>query len=137
MADEIWVVDDDRGVRFVLVEALRDAGLTVREFGEAGALRAALQVGRPGLLLTDVRMPGEDGLSLLVDLQQQGIGPVIVMSAFTDVATTAAAYRATTRSRRCGAPWPAWPRRHLPPASRWCRTMPCSVKARRCAKCFA
>ena len=94
MADEIWVVDDDRGVRFVLVEALRDAGLTVREFGEAGALRAALQVGRPALLLTDVRMPGEDGLSLLVDLQQQGIGPVIVMSAFTDVATTAAAYRA-------------------------------------------
>ena len=94
MAEEIWVVDDDRGVRFVLVEALRDAGLTVREFGEAGAVRAALHDGRPALLLTDVRMPGEDGLSLLNELQQQGIGPVIVVSAFTDVATTAAAYRA-------------------------------------------
>ncbi|TAM06748.1 MAG: response regulator, partial [Rhodanobacter sp.] len=94
MADEIWLVDDDRGVRYVLAEALRDAGLGVREFGDAEAVRAALHDERPALLLTDVRMPGEDGLTLLVDLQQQGIGPVIVMSAYTDVATTAAAYRA-------------------------------------------
>ena len=94
MADEIWVVDDDRGVRFVLAEALRDAGLDVREFGAVETVRSALRDDRPALLLTDVRMPGEDGLSLLVELQQRGIGPVIVMSAFTDVATTAAAYRA-------------------------------------------
>ncbi len=94
MVDEIWVVDDDRGVRFVLAEALRDAGLGVREFAGAAAVRSALHDDRPTLLLTDVRMPGEDGLSLLVDLQRQRIGPVIVMSAFTDVATTAAAYRA-------------------------------------------
>jgi len=46
------------------------------------------------LLVTDVRMPGEDGLHLLDDMQKQGLGPVIVMSAYTDVATTAAAYRA-------------------------------------------
>ena len=91
---EIWIVDDDRGVRFVLAEALRDAGLAVREFGDADAARAALHDARPALLLTDVRMPGEDGLSLLRDLQQRAIGPVIVMSAYTDVATTAAAYRA-------------------------------------------
>ncbi len=92
-ADQIWVVDDDRGVRFVLAEALRDAGLSVREFGDAEAVRTALHDDRPALLLTDVRMPGEDGLKLLVELQQQGIGPVIVMSAYTDVTTTAAAYR--------------------------------------------
>ena len=94
MTEEIWIVDDDRGVRFVLAEALRDAGLAVREFGEVPSARAALQEARPALLLTDVRMPGEDGLSLLTELQTQGIGPVIVMSAYTDVATTAAAYRA-------------------------------------------
>ncbi|MHB1059149.1 MAG: nitrogen regulation protein NR(I) [Rhodanobacter sp.] len=91
--EEIWLLDDDRGVRFVLAEALRDAGLAVREFGDVAAARAALQATRPALLLTDVRMPGEDGLSLLDELQAQGIGPVIVMSAYTDVATTAAAYR--------------------------------------------
>ncbi|MBB3226444.1 two-component system nitrogen regulation response regulator GlnG [Luteibacter sp. Sphag1AF] len=91
---DIWIADDDRGVRFVLAEALRDAGHGVREFGSADAVRAALDEDRPALLLTDVRMPGEDGLRLLEDLNARGIGPVIVMSAFTDVATTAAAYRA-------------------------------------------
>ncbi|EIL89478.1 nitrogen regulation protein NR(I) [Rhodanobacter fulvus Jip2] len=94
MTEEIWIVDDDRGVRFVLAEVLRDAGLAVREFGEVGSVRTALLDARPALLLTDVRMPGEDGLSLLRELQERGVGPVIVMSAFTDVATAAAAYRA-------------------------------------------
>lgn len=91
---EIWIADDDRGVRFVLAEALRDAGHSVREFSAGGAVRAALTEGRPDLLVTDVRMPGEDGLRLLEDLTRRNIGPVIVMSAYTDVATTAAAYRA-------------------------------------------
>ncbi|HUH55479.1 MAG TPA: nitrogen regulation protein NR(I) [Rhodanobacter sp.] len=94
MTEEIWIVDDDRGVRFVLAEVLRDAGLAVREFGEVETVRTALHDDRPALLLTDVRMPGEDGLSLLRELQELGVGPVIVMSAFTDVATAAAAYRA-------------------------------------------
>ena len=94
MTEEIWIVDDDRGVRFVLAEALRDAGLAVREFGEVASVRDALHEARPALLLTDVRMPGMDGLSLLSELHAQDIGPVIVMSAYTDVATTAAAYRA-------------------------------------------
>ena len=91
---EVWLVDDDRSIRFVLAEALRDAGLAVREFGDAAAVRAALRESRPALLLTDVRMPGEGGLELLAELHAQGVGPVIVMSAYTDVATTAAAYRA-------------------------------------------
>ncbi|MDE1893368.1 MAG: nitrogen regulation protein NR(I) [Xanthomonadaceae bacterium] len=94
MSEQIWVVDDDRGVRLVLTEALRDAGLAVREFGDADGVRQALPLERPALLLIDVRMPGESGLSLLTELQAQAIGPVIVMSAYTDVATTAAAYRA-------------------------------------------
>ena len=91
---EIWIADDDRGVRFVLAEALRDAGHAVREFSAGDAVRTALEDARPALLVTDVRMPGEDGLRLLGDLTRRNIGPVIVMSAFTDVATTAAAYRA-------------------------------------------
>lgn len=94
MTEEIWIIDDDRAVRFVLVEALRDAGLAVREFGDAASVREALAQARPALLLTDVRMPGQDGLALLTEWQAQDIGPVIVMSAYTDVATTAAAYRA-------------------------------------------
>jgi two-component system nitrogen regulation response regulator GlnG len=94
MTSEIWIVDDDRSIRFVLAEALRDAGHRVREFGDGESVQAALTEARPALLLTDVRMPGEDGLKLLESLRARGIGPVIVMSAYTDVATTAAAYRA-------------------------------------------
>ncbi len=89
----IWIVDDDRGVRFVLAEALRDEGLDVREFGDAEAVREALHEDAPAVLLTDVRMPGESGLQLLAEFTERGVGPVIVMSAYTDVATTAAAFR--------------------------------------------
>ncbi|WP_199098345.1 nitrogen regulation protein NR(I) [Dyella sp. ASV21] len=91
---DIWIADDDRAVRFVLAEALRDAGLQVREFSDGDEVRAALRDARPALLLTDVRMPGESGLALLEALTAQGVRPVIVMSAYTDVATAAAAYRA-------------------------------------------
>jgi two-component system nitrogen regulation response regulator GlnG len=89
---EIWIVDDDRTVRYVLAEALREAGYAVREFDGAAAVRKAWAEARPALLITDVRMPGEDGIQLLAACRERAI-PVIVMSAYTDVATAAAAYR--------------------------------------------
>ena len=94
MTDTVWLVDDDRSVRFVLASALREAGLAVREFADVAQVHAALLDARPTLLVTDVRLPGEDGLDLLNDWQARALGPVVVMSAYTDVATTAAAYRA-------------------------------------------
>ena len=94
----IWVVDDDRGVRFVLATALREAGHTVVEFERAAAALAALDEGTPDLLFTDVRMPGEDGLALLQRLREAAPAlPVVVMSAYTDVATTAGAFRGGAR----------------------------------------
>jgi two-component system nitrogen regulation response regulator GlnG len=90
----VWIVDDDRSVRLVLGAALREAGFLPREFGDAEAALAALAEDTPGLLFTDVRMPGQSGLKLL---ERVALGeprfPVIVMSAFTDIASTAAAYR--------------------------------------------
>ena len=94
MTAMVWLLDDDHGVRFVLAAALRDAGLVVREFADAAAVRQALAQSQPTLLLTDVRLPGEGGLQLLAEWRERALGPVIVMSAYTDVATTAAAYRA-------------------------------------------
>jgi len=91
----VWVVDDDRSVRFVLATALRDAGYEVDGFENASSALAALRVrGAPDLLFTDVRMPGEDGLVLLDRLKSAHPQlPVIVMSAYTDVASTASAFR--------------------------------------------
>ncbi len=97
MADgaRIWVIDDDRSVRFVLAQALRDAGYAVLAFdGAAKALQALEDEALPDLVFTDVRMPGMDGLGLLEALKARHPQlPVVVMSAYTDVASTAGAFR--------------------------------------------
>jgi two-component system nitrogen regulation response regulator GlnG len=94
-AARVWVVDDDRAVRFVLCTALRDAGYRVEGFdGAAAALAMLASQPPPDLLFTDVRMPGDDGLVLLDKLKAAHPQlPVIVMSAYTDVASTAGAFR--------------------------------------------
>ncbi len=92
----VFVVDDDRGVRFVLAEALREAGWRVQAFEAADAALAALAGGDalPDLVFTDVRMPGLDGLGFLDALKARHPAlPVVVMSAYTDVASTAGAFR--------------------------------------------
>ena len=91
----IWVVDDDRGVRFVLGTALREAGHVVTDFDSTQAALDALHDGdAPVLLFTDIRMPGDDGLILLEQLKTRLPKlPVIVMSAYTDIASTAGAFR--------------------------------------------
>src|SRR5450432_2300372 len=92
---EVWLADDDQAIRFVLGEALREAGRQVREFADAETLLAALQGPTlPDVVVSDVRMPGASGLKLLEQLKARGLAaPVIVMSAFTDITSTAAAYR--------------------------------------------
>jgi two-component system nitrogen regulation response regulator GlnG len=94
-APAVWVVDDDRSVRYVLAEALRDAGYRVHAFADADAALAAVADGEvPDLVFTDVRMPGTGGLDFLTALRGQRADlPVVVMSAYTDIATTAGAFR--------------------------------------------
>ena len=91
---EVWIADDDNAIRFVLGEALREGGAQVREFVDAEHLLRALDEATPDVVISDVRMPGASGLKLLEQLKQRDVAaPVIMMSAFTDVASTAAAYR--------------------------------------------
>jgi two-component system nitrogen regulation response regulator GlnG len=91
---EIWLIDDDRSVRFVLAEALRDAGFMVRDFDNARAALSVLPHAQPAAVFTDVRMPGTDGFAFLEALKREHAEvPVIVMSAYTDVASTSAAFK--------------------------------------------
>ena len=91
----IWIVEDDRALRTVLTRALEQAGFAVRAFGDLGSARAALATTLPSLILTDLRLPDGDGSVLLEDLGARGVSvPLLVMSAYTDIASTAAAYRA-------------------------------------------
>ena len=90
----VWLVDDDASLRLVLGDSLRDAGLRVQVFQDVAEVGAALADGVPDLLVTDVRMPDGDGLDLLARVRENHPQlPVIVMSAFTDVPTTAGAFR--------------------------------------------
>ncbi len=91
---EVWVVDDDASIRWVLERALRQGGMEPRSFDHADAALAALGARRPDVLLTDVRMPGTEGLRLLeIARREHPHLPVIVMTAHSDLDHAVAAYR--------------------------------------------
>jgi two-component system nitrogen regulation response regulator GlnG len=91
---EVWVVDDDASIRWVLERALRQGGMEPRSFDHADAALEALRSRRPDVLLTDVRMPGTEGLRLLeIARRDHPDLPVIVMTAHADLDHAVAAYR--------------------------------------------
>jgi len=91
---DVWLVDDDASIRWVLERALRQGGLQPRAFEQADAVLAALVHARPDVLITDVRMPGTGGLKLLESVRRDHPGlPVIVMTAHSDLDHAVAAYR--------------------------------------------
>ncbi|NYT36804.1 response regulator [Allopusillimonas soli] len=90
----VWIVDDDQSIRWVLEKALARADLAVQGFASAAEMMTALEHETPSVLVTDIRMPGQDGLSLLHRIKQDYPGlPVIVMTAFTDLNSTVAAFQ--------------------------------------------
>ena len=92
--DDVWLVDDDRSIRWVLDKALRQAGMQARSFETGDAALQALQQSRPGVLMTDIRMPGIDGLGLLERVQERWPDlPVIVITAHSDLDAAVSAYQ--------------------------------------------
>jgi two-component system nitrogen regulation response regulator GlnG len=90
----VWVVDDDQSVRWVLEQALAQAGMDTKSFERAELLLDALGDDTPDVLITDVRMPGMDGLALLDRLTRLAPDlPVIVVTAYSDLGNAVAAYR--------------------------------------------
>ena len=90
-----WVVDDDDSVRWVMERALSQDGIKVRCFERAEPMFKALEQGRPDVLITDIRMPGIDGLDVVHQLESKGINlPVIVITAHSDLDNAVAAYQA-------------------------------------------
>lgn len=89
-----WIVDDDQSLRWVLDKALRQANMETRCFERAELLLDAISTDQPDVLITDVRMPGMDGLTLLDRLNTSCPDlPVIVMTAHSDLDNAVAAYR--------------------------------------------
>ncbi|KAB7667481.1 nitrogen regulation protein NR(I) [Plesiomonas shigelloides] len=90
----VWVVDDDSAIRWVLDKALSSSQIRCETFDSAAAVLDALQQSKPDVLLSDIRMPGMDGLTLLGQLQQQAPQlPVIIMTAHSDLDAAVSAYQ--------------------------------------------
>jgi len=91
---DVWLVDDDASIRWVLERALRQGGMQTTSFEEAESVLAALKRAEPDVLVTDIRMPGRSGLDLLEEIRTQRPKlPVIVMTAHSDLDSAVAAYQ--------------------------------------------
>ncbi len=93
-SDAVWVVDDDSSIRWVLSKALEQAGRTVRSFENGEAAAAQIDLVQPDVIVTDIRMPGIDGLKLLDIIKTKAPDvPVIVMTAHTDLDAAVSSFK--------------------------------------------
>ena len=91
----VHLIDDDDGVRQSLAFLLASAGLAVRVYESASAFLEALGTLQSGCIVSDVRMPGIDGLQLLRRLQALGVrSPVIIVTGHADVSLAVEAMKA-------------------------------------------
>ena len=85
-SNQVWVVDDERSIRWVLEKALSQTGLDVQTFNSARDVISRFEIDTPDVVITDIRMPGLDGLDLLKEIKKGYPElPVIVMTAHSDL----------------------------------------------------
>jgi two-component system nitrogen regulation response regulator GlnG len=90
----VWVVDDDRSIRWVFEKALAREGIPFKTFGLAEDAIVALDRDTPQVLVSDIRMPGTSGLALLQSAKERHPElPVIVMTAYSDLESAVAAFQ--------------------------------------------
>jgi two-component system nitrogen regulation response regulator GlnG len=93
--NSVWIIDDDRSIRWVLEKALTREDIPCRRFGSADEALAALDAGEtPRALVSDIRMPGMSGLDLLKLVKTNFPElPVIIMTAYSDLDSAVAAFQ--------------------------------------------
>ena len=90
----VWIVDDDRSIRWVMEKALSREGIAFSSFASAQEALDALSGGTPEVLVSDIRMPGRSGLELMNAVKQRHPAvPVIVMTAYSDLDSAVAAFQ--------------------------------------------
>ena len=91
----VWIIDDDRSIRWVLEKALGRENIPAKCFGSADEALAAFDAGLvPQVLISDIRMPGSSGLDLLRQVKTKHADlPVIIMTAYSDLDSAVAAFQ--------------------------------------------
>ncbi len=91
--DSVWILDDDRSIRWVLEKSLNKNGLATESFDNGDDLLHRLEHARPDAIISDIRMPGISGLELLstVNARFPEI-PVIIMTAHSDLDSAVSSY---------------------------------------------
>ena len=95
MMRPVWVIDDDRSIRWVFEKALAREGIPFKTFAQAAeAMNALDESGAPQVLVSDIRMPGTSGLELLQNVKERFPDlPVIIMTAYSDLESAVAAFQ--------------------------------------------
>lgn len=90
----VWIIDDDRSIRWVLEKALTRSDINFTSFASADEALAALQHGTPQVVISDIRMPGSSGLDLLQKIRDRIPSlPVIIMTAYSDLESAVSAFQ--------------------------------------------
>ena len=90
----VWIIDDDRSIRWVLEKALARENIEFKSFVSADEAMQALARGVPQIVISDIRMPGRSGLDLLQILREQYPHiPVIIMTAYSDLESAVSSFQ--------------------------------------------
>ncbi|CAG9932626.1 nitrogen regulation protein NR(I) [Candidatus Nitrotoga arctica] len=90
----VWIIDDDRSIRWVLEKALARSDIKFTSFASADEALVALQHDTPQVVISDIRMPGSSGLDLLQKIRERIPSlPVIIMTAYSDLESAVSAFQ--------------------------------------------
>jgi two-component system nitrogen regulation response regulator GlnG len=90
----VWIIDDDRSIRWVFEKALTREGIAFKTFAASPEAMAAIAATPPQVVVSDIRMPGTSGLELLQTLKQRYPQlPIIIMTAYSDLDSAVAAFQ--------------------------------------------
>ncbi len=90
----IWIIDDDRSIRWVLEKSLMREGIEFKSFTTADEALLTLSSETPQIVISDIRMPGMSGLDFLKALHEKHpMVPVIIMTAYSDLDSAVSAFQ--------------------------------------------
>ncbi len=94
MTTPVWIIDDDRSIRWVLEKALARENIAFKSFASAEEAERELALDAPQVVISDIRMPGASGLDLLQTLREKNPNvPVIIMTAYSDLESAVSAFQ--------------------------------------------